>query len=118
MLLAAWFYLCVYFVQRVHFSPLVPSNYKAYANMVTLFTGPFLLLTLFLLATARQTRQTRERFWDVLKREIRKAVQALRSRQSRVDEDETALRLLASVAASTRSTGTATPNARMPRRSV
>jgi len=94
MLLVAWFYLCVYLVQRVHFSPLVPSNYKAYANMVTLFTGPFLLLTLFLLATARKTQQTREGFFDVLKREIRKAVQAIRARQSRVEEDETALRLL------------------------
>ena len=94
ILLVAWFYLCVYFVQRVQFSPLVPHDYKAYANMVTLFTGPFLLLTLFLLDTARKTRQSREHFFDVLKREIQKAVSAIRSRGSKREEDESALRLL------------------------
>jgi type II secretory ATPase GspE/PulE/Tfp pilus assembly ATPase PilB-like protein len=94
MLLVAWFYLCVYFVQRVQFSPLVPREYKAYANMVTLFTGPFLLLTLFLLDTARKTRQTRENFFAVLKREVQKVVTTIRAARSKPLEDDSALRLL------------------------
>lgn len=94
ILLIAWFYLCVYFVQRVHFSPLVPRNYKAYANMVTLFTGPFLLLTLFILDTARKTRETRESFFDVLREQVRKALMAIRSGRSDSEEDDSALHLL------------------------
>jgi type II secretory ATPase GspE/PulE/Tfp pilus assembly ATPase PilB-like protein len=94
MLLVAWFYLCVYFVQRVQFSPLVPREYKPYANMVTLFTGPLLLLTLFLLDTARKTRQTRENFFEVLKREIQKVVATIRAVRSKPQEDDSALRLL------------------------
>jgi general secretion pathway protein E len=96
ILLVGWFYLCVYFVQRVQFSPLVPREYKPYANMVTLFTGPLLLLTLFLLDTARKTRETRENFFDVLKREIQKAVATIRAIRSKPQEDESALRLLSS----------------------
>ena len=74
LFLVGWVYLCVYCVQRVHFSPLVPQAYKTVANVVTLFTGPFLLLTLLLIHTAQQTSQTRENFFDVLKREIHKAL--------------------------------------------
>jgi type II secretory ATPase GspE/PulE/Tfp pilus assembly ATPase PilB-like protein len=94
VLLIGWFYLCVYLVQRVQFSPLVPKPYKAYANVVTLFTGPFLLLALFLRDTARKTRQTRENFFDVLKREIHQAVATIRAVRSKPRQDDSALRLL------------------------
>ena len=47
--LIAWVYLCLYFVQRVQFSPLVPKNYKATVSFATLFLGPVLLF-LFLIA--------------------------------------------------------------------
>lgn len=94
ILLIGWVYLCVYLVQRVHFSPLVPKNCKTAANVVTLLTGPFLLLTLFLLDTARKTQQTRESFCEVLIRQARKALMAIRSRHSEPEEDDSALRLL------------------------
>jgi len=42
-LLIGWVYLCLYFVQRVQFSPLVPKNWKTTANIATLFVGPILL---------------------------------------------------------------------------
>jgi general secretion pathway protein E len=64
--------------------------------MVTLFTGPFLLLTLFLVATAKKTRQTRANFFDVLKQEIQKAMRAIRSIRSQPEEDDSAIRLLSS----------------------
>ena len=74
ILLIGWVYLCMYFVQRAHFSPLVPQGYKTIANVVTLFTGPFLLLTLFLIDTARKTHESRESFFDILKRQLQLAV--------------------------------------------
>ena len=94
ILLIGWVYLCVYLVQRVHFSPLVPKNCKTAANVVTLLTGPFLLLTLFLVDTARKTQQTRESFCEVLMRQAKKALMAIRSRRSEPEEDDSALRLL------------------------
>ncbi len=94
ILLIGWVYLCVYLVQRVHFSPLVPKNCKTAANVVTLLTGPFLLLALFLVDTARKTQQTRESFGKVLIRQARKALMAIRSRRSEPQEDDSALRLL------------------------
>ncbi len=70
VLLIGWVYLCLYLVQRAYFSPLVPKSYKLPANVVTLFTGPFLLLVLFMLDTARKSRGTGDSFWLVLKRQI------------------------------------------------
>jgi type II secretory ATPase GspE/PulE/Tfp pilus assembly ATPase PilB-like protein len=94
VLLIAWVYLCMYFVQRANFSPLVPQGYRTVVNVVTLFTGPFLLLTLFLVDTARKTRQTQESFFDVLKRQIRQAATAVRSIRFGSDEDDDAIHLL------------------------
>jgi len=92
-LLVGWVYLCVYFVQRVYFSPLVPKHYKTMANAVTLFTGPFLLLTLFVIDAAKKTHGTGDGFLVVLKRQIQQAVAALHSERSDAQEDST-LRLL------------------------
>ena len=94
ILLIAWVYLCMYFVQRANFSPLVPVNYRTLANVVTLFTGPFLLLTLFLVDTARKTRQTREGFFDVLKRQIQAAATTIRSIRLGAEEEDDSIRLL------------------------
>ncbi len=94
LLLVAWFYLCVYLVQRVNFSPLVPKDYKVYANVVTLFTGPVLLLTLFLIDTAKKTKENREGFFEVLTRQSRQVLISLRSARSEPKEDESAIHLL------------------------
>jgi type II secretory ATPase GspE/PulE/Tfp pilus assembly ATPase PilB-like protein len=94
VLLIAWVYLCLYLVQRANFSPLVPKKYKTIANVVTLLTGPFLLLTLFLIDTARRSRQTQERFLDVLKRQIQHAITAVRSIRFHSEEEDTSLHLL------------------------
>ena len=100
VLLVGWVYLCLYLVQRAYFSPLVPKNYKTLANVVTLFTGPFLLLILFILDTARKSRGTGDSFWLVLKRQIQHLGQQLPQWLAALHwphsepEDETALRLL------------------------
>ncbi|MBN1509916.1 MAG: type II/IV secretion system protein [Sedimentisphaerales bacterium] len=94
LLLVAWFYLCVYLVQRVNFSPLVPKDYRVYANVLTLFTGPVLLVTLFLIDTAKKTREGKESFFEVLTRQLQHVVTALRSVRSQPEEEDTVLHLL------------------------
>lgn len=46
ILLIGWMYLCLYIVQRLQFSPLVPKHCKAVANLAALFFGPILLAAL------------------------------------------------------------------------
>jgi len=94
LLLVAWFYLCVYLVQRTNFSPLVPKAYRVYANVLTLLTGPALLLTLFIIDTAKKTKETREGFFDVLKQQIRSALTAIRSVRPEPQQDDSAIHLL------------------------
>jgi len=62
VLLIGWVYLCMYFVQRVQFSGLVPEKYKPAANTLTLFVGPFLLLTLMTIEILQKTRTGEENF--------------------------------------------------------
>jgi len=94
-LLIGWVYLCAYFVQRANFSPLVPKGYKTVVNVATLFTGPFILLALFLVDTARRSRRTHESFLDVLTRQVRHAMEAVHSiHLSSSSEDHSALCLL------------------------
>jgi type II secretory ATPase GspE/PulE/Tfp pilus assembly ATPase PilB-like protein len=45
-LLIGWVYSCLYIVQRLQFSRLVPKNCKTIANLVAVFFGPILLLIL------------------------------------------------------------------------
>lgn len=74
--LIGWVYLCLYFVQRIQFSPLVPKNYKSIANIVTLFVGPLLLFVLMLVNMARSSSEEqpnvlatiKERFQNLLTR--------------------------------------------------
>jgi len=53
-LLIGWVYLCIYFVARVQFSPLVPRHRKGIVNAFTLFTGPIPLFIAAILSIARQ----------------------------------------------------------------
>ena len=79
LLFVGWFYLCVYLVQRVNLSPLVPRNYKVYANVLTLLTGPVLPVTLLVIDTVRKTRQTQEGFFTVLRRQIQNVLAVIHS---------------------------------------
>ena len=94
LLLIAGFYVCMYFVQRTHFSPLVPHNYRTVADVVALLTGPLLLLVLFLRDTAHKSRRSRESFFDILKTQIQHAWVRLRTRHAPPEEDDTSIRLL------------------------
>ncbi len=93
ILLVGWVYLCLYLVQRANFSPLVPKDYRTLANVVTLFTGPFLLLILFVLDAAKKTRGTGDSFLQVLRRQIQQVLAAVHSDRDDAPEDS-ALRLV------------------------
>jgi type II secretory ATPase GspE/PulE/Tfp pilus assembly ATPase PilB-like protein len=59
--LLIWVYVCLYFVVRTHFSPLVPVRHRALLNVLALLTGPvplFVLLTADILQKSAQTRQS------------------------------------------------------------
>lgn len=49
LFLIAWVYLCLYCIQRVELTPLVPKNRKGLTNLATLFLGPVLLAVLLLI---------------------------------------------------------------------
>lgn len=94
VLLIGWFYLCAYFIRITNFSPLVPKNYRIYANVLTLLTGPLLLVVLFLVDIVRKTRETRGNFFEILQRQARHLWATLRAGHSEPKEDDSALRLL------------------------
>ena len=77
--LVAWVYVCLYFVQRIQFSPLVPRRYKSIAYIVTLFTGPILLFLLLIVDSARRAFRTGDSFIETAKQQIAKAAADARS---------------------------------------
>jgi general secretion pathway protein E len=92
--LVIWFYLCLYFVQRVEFSPLVPKQYKSIANIVTLFTGPILLIALLIADTVKKTSKNKGGFLKILKNQIQNTISNIRRIESGPDEDASAIKLL------------------------
>ncbi len=94
ILLVAWVYLCLYFVQRIQFSSLVPKKYKFIAYILALFTGPILLLILLIIDTARKSSASGESIFVVIKRQVKDAIVYVRSPRSRRDKDASAIRLL------------------------
>jgi len=91
--LVAWVYLCLYFVQRVQFSPLVPKRYKPIANIITLFVGPILLLILLTIDTVKRSSQSDDNIIQILKQQVKKALANRRSREP-AHKDDSAIRLL------------------------
>ncbi len=57
ILLLGWFYLCLYLVQRVEDTPLVPARYKSVLMVVSLLFGPLVFLGLVLADTQRSGQQ-------------------------------------------------------------
>jgi type II secretory ATPase GspE/PulE/Tfp pilus assembly ATPase PilB-like protein len=92
--LVIWFYLCLYFVQLVEFSPLVPKQYRSIANIVTLFTGPLLLLILLIADTVKKASKSEGAFWETIKHQIRNVISNIRRIESGPDEDASAIKLL------------------------
>lgn len=94
LLLIGWFYLCAYSVQRIHFSPLIRKNYRTACDVVTLFTGPLLLVTLFLIDTAKKSRRTEQNFFDTLRNQVEHAWSRIRVRHVKAEEEDASIHLL------------------------
>jgi general secretion pathway protein E len=92
--LVAWVYLCMYFVQRVQFSYLVPKAYKGAAKIATLFVGPVPLLILFIMDVAEKSRQRQESLLTVLKEQVGRLIDGLWALRPVKKEEEPTIRLL------------------------
>lgn len=68
--LVAWVYLCMYCVQRVQFGALVPERHKTSASLVTLVTGPVLLIVLVVVAAVQKSRRSPRGFFESLKEQL------------------------------------------------
>jgi len=78
VLLIVWVYLCLYFIQRVQFSALVPQNRKSIANVVTLFTGPILLLVLVIVDAINKSLESERGIFGIIAEHLRNAVATIR----------------------------------------
>jgi len=54
VVLCGWVYLCLYFVQQVQYSLLVPKKYKTIAKVSALFVGPILFFVFLIVDIHRQ----------------------------------------------------------------
>ncbi|MHC4585572.1 MAG: GspE/PulE family protein [Planctomycetota bacterium] len=92
--LVVWIYLCLFFVQRTQFSPLVPHKYKPIAYIITLFTGPILMLILLIVDTAKRASRSNISVSEIIKEHIQQAIANIRSRGSKSRDKKSAIKLL------------------------
>ncbi|NQT02087.1 MAG: type II/IV secretion system protein [Planctomycetes bacterium] len=92
--LVIWVYLCLFFIQRTQFSPLVPKKYKPIAYIITLFTGPILLLILLIVDTAKKASQSNISVIEIIKQHVQQAIANIRSRNPGRRHNKSAIRLL------------------------
>ena len=78
--LLLWGYACLYFVQQVEFSGLVPKRWKTAAKLGTFVVGPLLLLGVLLFHRLNQPRQSQPSLWQTAKAGIAAALSGLRQR--------------------------------------
>ncbi len=91
--LVGWVYLCLYIVQYIQFSLLVPHNRKSIASVAALFLGPILLFVLLIIDTVRKSSEGHLSILEVLKERMQSASDRLRALRFG-SKDKTALRLL------------------------
>ena len=94
VLLVAWVYLCLYFVQRVQFSPLVPAKYKSATYVFTLFAGPVVFLSLLIVDTVRKSSATEGSIFETIKQQVKDVIANIRYRRFEPEQDDSKIRLL------------------------
>ena len=87
IVLVLWVYLCLYLVQVVQFSPLVPKNRKSIAAVATLFTGPIFVLILLLIDVYRKSSKSGRGAFEVAGQRARETFGGLRARRARRRRD-------------------------------
>ncbi len=92
LVLVVWVYLCLYLVQYVQFSPLVPKKYKSIAYIFTLFTGPLLLIILLIVDVAKKSSKSGDNIFVLIIQQVKNAIGGIRGHSLR--KDDSAIRLL------------------------
>ena len=90
----AWFYLCLYFVQRAQFSPLVPKKYKSIAYIASLAAGPILFLLLLIVDTAKKSSKSDSSLFETIAEQLRNIIADLRSIKPMFQKENSTIRLL------------------------
>ncbi len=91
LFLLVWVYLCLYLVQRVEDSPLVPGKYKSVLHVATLFVGPLVFVGLVFL-DAKKSSGEGGSFSDLLGG-VKRAFRSIWRSRVRTTAEDTALRL-------------------------
>lgn len=92
--LIVWVYFGLYFIQRVQFSPLVPKKYKSIAYIVNFLAGPTLFLLLVIIDTLKKSSDSNHTILEVIKQQIRTAMDRIRSAKPWMYKQDSAIRLL------------------------
>jgi type II secretory ATPase GspE/PulE/Tfp pilus assembly ATPase PilB-like protein len=92
--LIIWVYLCLYCVQLVRSSALVPAKYKPIAALCTLFAGPLLLIILVIVNAAGKSVRGDQSTFDLIKQQLRDMAAAIRAPAFAHRRDDPVLRLL------------------------
>jgi general secretion pathway protein E len=91
--LIVWVYLCLYFIQCVEFSALVPKNRKSIANIVTLFAGPIPLLVLLIVDAAKKSAESGDSVLAIIAEHIQNAVANVRASGFGKPRDDSKIKL-------------------------
>ncbi|MHC4455859.1 MAG: GspE/PulE family protein [Planctomycetota bacterium] len=92
--LVVWFYLCMYLAQRVHFSLLVPKEYKPIAKVVALFIGPILFLILLIADVLRRSAENQRGIIETIKELLKGAGTKVRGSGLFGTKSDSAIKLL------------------------
>jgi len=65
--LMAWFYLCLYLLQRYQDSSLIPVQNKKISHLLLLLTGPFYLFVLLIIDVVHRAEENNVSFFEALK---------------------------------------------------
>ena len=80
ILLISWVYLCLYFVQRFQFSPLLPQKYRTACYLITIFTGPIFWLILLMVDTMKRSAHTKKSVFEILIQLIKKSIKNIKTK--------------------------------------
>lgn len=70
ILFTGWVYLCLYLVQYVEFSLLIPKKFKTAGKIGTLLTGPICLLTFMIIKAVMRVSQSNMGMVEILKEQL------------------------------------------------
>jgi general secretion pathway protein E len=88
-----WFYLCLYFIQRIQFSPLVPKKYKSISYIISLVAGPILFLVLLIIDTAKKASKSDISFFETIAEQLRSIIANIRSAKPKLGK-QSSIKLL------------------------